>query len=72
MNSYSYQGLVFIDRNIGESSNSYFNRVKYIKDEISKLETITPLFLNNLDSISKKKVSEELLGCKYISSLNYS
>ena len=70
MSSFSYQGLVFTDRNIGESSNSYFFRVNYIKDEISKIENITPSFLNNLDSISKKKVSEKLLGCKYISSLN--
>lgn len=55
-----------MEKNIGESSNSYYYRLKYVSDEIGKQPNISSANLTNFDLLSKKKISEKSLNCKYI------
>ena len=68
--SYNLQGIVVMEKNIGESNNSYYYRLKYVSDEIGKQANINSISLTNLDLLSKKKSSEKFLNCKYINVFN--
>lgn len=59
-----------MEKNIGESNNSYYYRLKYVSDEIGKQANINSVGLTNLDVLSKKKTSEKLLNCKYVNVFN--
>lgn len=64
--SYNLQGIVVMEKNIGESNNSYYYRFKYVLDEIGKQANINSVGLTNIDLLSKKKSAEKCLNCKYV------
>ena len=67
---HSYTGVIILEKNIGESSNQFYNRLAFIKSNLNnsnehKFKIINSSYLEALDLKSKKQIAKDFLGCTY-------
>ena len=67
---HSYTGLIILEKNIGESSNQFYNRLDFIKSKLNssndqQFKIINSTYLESLELKSKKQISQDFLGCTY-------
>ena len=66
----SYTGILILEKNIGESSNQFYNRLAFIKSNLNsnsdqQFKIINSTYLEALDLKSKKQIAKDFLGCTY-------
>ena len=67
---HSYTGVIILEKNIGESSNQFYNRLAFIKSNLNnsneqQFKIINSTYLESLELKSKKQISQDFLGCTY-------
>ena len=67
---HSYTGAIILEKNIGESSNQFYNRLAFIKSSLNSSNKHTFNIINNsyleaLELKSKKQIAKDFLGCQY-------
>lgn len=67
---HSYTGVIILEKNIGESSNQFYNRLAFIKSSLNnsneyQFKIINSSYLEALELKSKKQIAKDFLGCTY-------
>lgn len=62
---FTEHGIMFIQKNVGETFNSLNFRLNYIENKVKSYKVLDNKILNIADLESKKLQAKEMIKCKY-------